>query len=44
MLKINSLEEYNIKCETDEILPREPVYFYTGFTYITNELFTKRRK
>ena len=45
MLKINSLEEYNIKCETDEILPREPVYFYPGFTYITNELlFTKRRK
>ena len=44
MLKINSLEEYNIKCETDEILPREPVYFYTGFTNITNELFTKRRK
>ena len=43
-LKIDTLEEYNIKCETDEILPREPVYFYPGFTYITNELFTKRRK
>ena len=44
MLKIDTLEKYNIKCETDEILPREPVYFYPGFTYITNELFTKRRK
>ena len=45
MLKINTLEEYDIRCQTDEILPREPVYFYVGFTNISDELgFKKRRK
>jgi superfamily II DNA or RNA helicase len=45
MLKINTLEEYDIRCQTEEILPREPVYFYVGFTNISDELgFKKRRK
>ena len=44
MLKINTLEEYDIRCQTDEILPREPVYFYVGFTNMGQELFFKNRR
>ena len=44
MLKINTLEEYDIRCKTDEILPREPVYFYVGFTNMGQELCFKNRR